>query len=425
VDAGEAVRRNLSIRGKLLRAGSDTRLSLEQFDRIFLIAAGKAAAEMASAVEAILGERLSGGIVVTKHGHARKRLRRLRVIEAGHPIPDDAGLEASQAVRELLQQLNARDLLLVAISGGASALLPSPAAPVNLRAKQRTTDLLLRAGANITQLNAVRKHLSTLKGGGFAALAYPATLVSLLLSDVIGDPLDVIGSGLTAPDTSTFADAVRVLDEYGVFDRVPSTVRDHFQAGVAQDIAETPKLGDPIFKNVHNIVIGSNRLALDAAAQRAKLLGYKPLILTSTLEGETREVARVHAQILREVLNSGHPISPPACIVSGGETTVTVQGSGKGGRNQEFALAAAMAIAGLRNALILSGGTDGTDGPTDAAGAIATGETVRCADVLGLSAADYLRDNNAYPFFDALGDLVKTGPTGTNVMDVHLLLISK
>jgi len=425
VDAGEAVRRNLSIRGELLRAGSDTRLSLEQFDRIFLIAAGKAAVEMASAVEAILGERLSGGIVVTKHGHARKRLPRLRVIEAGHPIPDDAGLEASQAVRELLQQLNARDLLLVAISGGASALLPSPAAPVNLRAKQRTTDLLLRAGANITQLNAVRKHLSRLKGGGFAALAYPATVVSLLLSDVIGDPLDVIGSGLTAPDTSTFADAVRVLDKYGVLDRVPSTVRDHFQAGVTQVIAETPKRGDPIFKNVHNVLIGSNRLALDAAAQRAKLLGYRPLILTSTLEGETREVARVHAQILREVFNSGHPISPPACIVSGGETTVTVQGSGKGGRNQEFALAAAMAIAGLRNALILSGGTDGTDGPTDAAGAIATGETVRAADVLGLSAADYLRDNNAYPFFDALGDLVKTGPTGTNVMDVHLLLISK
>ncbi len=216
-----------------------------------------------------------------------------------------------------------------------------------------------------------------------------------------------------------------MLEKYGVADRVPRSVQARFEAGVAGDIAETPKPGDPIFKNVHNVVVGSNRLALDAAVQRAKSLGYKPLILTSTLEGETREAARVHGQILREVITSGHPIPRPACIVSGGETTVTVRGKGKGGRNQEFALAAAISIAGLPNTLVLSGGTDGTDGPTDAAGAIATGETIRRADSLGLSAAEHLRENNAYPFFDALQDLVKTGPTGTNVMDIHLLLAGR
>ena len=327
-------------------------------------------------------------------------------------------MEASKAIRDLLRELNARDLLLVAISGGASALLPAPPAPVTLAAKQKTTDLLLRAGANITDLNAVRKHLSTLKGGGLASLAYPATIVSLLLSDVIGDSLDVIGSGLTAPDKSTLSDALAVLEKYGVMNRVPNSVRARFMTGVA----ETPKPGDPIFKNVHNVVIASNRIALSAAANRAKSLGYRPLILSSMLEGETREVARVHAQIVREVIYSGNPVVPPACIVSGGETTVTVRGTGKGGRNQEFALAAAVAIAGSPNALILSGGTDGTDGPTDAAGAIATGATIRRAHALGLNAAEHLRDNNSYPFFDALHDLVKTGPTGTNVMDIHLLL---
>ncbi len=421
VDAGAAVRRNLYVDSDELRAGT-TRLRLAEFDRVFMVAAGKASVAMAGAVQKTLGRRLTDAIVVTKHGHSVAKLRTLRVIEAGHPVPDDAGLLASRAVRELLLQLNARDLLLVAVSGGASALLPAPAVPVTLKAKQRTTHLLLRAGANITDLNAVRKHLSMLKGGGVAALAYPATVVSLLLSDVIGDPLDVIGSGLTAPDRSTFADALEVLETYGLADRVPRSVQERFRGGAAGDLPETPKPGDPIFKNVHNVVVGSNRIALEAAVQRAKSLGYRAFILTSTLEGETREVARVHGQILREVITSSHPTAPPACILSGGETTVTVRGGGKGGRNQEFALSAALSIAGLPNALILSGGTDGTDGPTDAAGAIATGATVRRASAFGLSAIEHLRDNNAYPFFDALHDLLKTGPTDTNVMDIHLLL---
>jgi hydroxypyruvate reductase len=321
-----------------------------------------------------------------------------------------------------LKELNARDLLIVLISGGASALLPAPVEPITLSDKQQTTDLLLRAGADITELNTVRKHLSALKGGNLAALAYPATTISLVLSDVIGDRLDVIGSGPTVPDSSTFSDAFAVIQKYKLTRRIPKAVRRRLEAGAAGKAPETPKPGDPLFRNVHNVVIGSNRLSLEAAAGQAKALGYRTLILSSTMQGEAREVARVHAQILREVHLSGHPLRRPACILSGGETTVTVTGSGKGGRNQEFALAAAIDIAGLNDALVLSAGTDGTDGPTDAAGAIATGDTVKRAAALGLDARKHLCTNDAYPFFDALCDLIRTGPTGTNVMDIHLLL---
>jgi hydroxypyruvate reductase len=398
------------------------RLALDDFNRIFLVAAGKAAGEMAAAVEDILGSRLTAGLVITKHGHATARLRRSVLFEAGHPIPDAYGVAASNKLRELLGEMNARDLLLVAISGGASALLSAPAESITLRAKQKTTELLLRAGATITELNAVRKHLSTLKGGQLAALAYPATVVALLLSDVIGDPLDVIGSGSTAPDPTTFADAIAVLTRLGVFNRVPQAVRERLLQGAAGEIPETPKPGDVVFDHVHNIVIGSNALALQAAAREARNLGYRPLILSSSIHGETREVACVHAEILREVVTSGHPVPAPACLLSGGETTVTVRGIGRGGRNQEFALAAAINMENLSNALLLSVGTDGTDGPTDAAGAIATGSTMdRARDTL-LDPAVHLAHNDSYSFFNALGDLIKTGPTGTNVMDIHVLL---
>lgn len=420
-DAGNAVQRHLACTATHLTAGN-LRLPLRNFDRIFVIAVGKAAARMACSIEKILGERLTDGIVVTKHRHAPVRPRRMSVVEAGHPIPDAAGLAGAHTIHHLLQELNARDLLLVAISGGASALLTAPAEPVTLQAKQKTTDLLLRAGATIFELNAVRKHLSMLKGGRLAALAYPATVVGLLLSDVAGDPPDVIGSGPTAPDLSTFVEAIAVLNKFDLWKRVPATVRARLEAGARGEIAETPKPSDPLFDNVHNVVIGSNRLALEAAAQKAKILGYRALVLSSTIQGETREVASVHAAILREAAFSGNPVSRPACILSGGETTVTVRGSGKGGRNQEFALAAAMEISGIPNVLILSGGTDGTDGPTDAAGAIATGETIARAQHNGLNAAEHLLRNDSYPFFDALGDLIRTGPTGTNVMDIHLLL---
>ncbi len=246
--------------------------------------------------------------------------------------------------------------------------------------------------------------------------------MSLLLSDVIGDPLDVIGSGLTAPDNSTFADACDVIRRYGLWDRIPAPVRARLESGAAGKVPETPKPADPIFDNVQNLVIGSSRLALAAAAQEAKRLGYKPLILSSTMQGETREVARVHAEILREVRNGGSPAAAPTCLLTGGETTVTVKGPGKGGRNQEFVLSAAIAIDGLRDVLVASAGTDGTDGPTDAAGARADGGTGGPRPSSRSSLQDHLERNDSYPVFEALGDLIKTGPTGTNVMDVHLLL---
>ena len=422
--ARNAVRKYLSIARGFLKAG-DLRLPLKNFDRVFLIAAGKAAAEMAAAIEEIVGEYLTAGIAVAKHAHAASRLLRTLVIKAGHPIPDIAGFKASLQIRNLLRDLNARDLLLVAVSGGASALLGAPAEPVTLRDKQRTTELLLRAGATIQELNAVRKHLSTLKGGQLAALAYPATVVGLLLSDVIGDPPDVIGSGLTAPDPSTFGDAIAVLAKFKLLRRVPTSVRVRLEAGVRGEVPETPKPGDQLFARVHHVLIGSNRLALEAAAREATVRGYRPLILSATMQGETREVARVHAEILREVVTSGKPVALPTCILSGGETTVTVRGNGKGGRNQEFALAAAIALARIPRVLVLSAGTDGSDGPTDAAGAIATGQTLERAHRLGLDATEHLLRNDAYPFFDKLGDLVKTGPTGTNVMDLHVLLAGR
>jgi hydroxypyruvate reductase len=347
----------------------------------------------------------------------------VEVIEAGHPIPDEAGLQGGERIAALLRELNARDLLLVAVSGGASALLPSPKPPLTLREKQKTTDLLLRAGAHIGEVNAVRKHLSLLKGGQLASLAYPATVVTLLLSDVMGDVLEIIGSGLTAPDGSTFADALAVLQKYTLEKRVPAAVLRQLQRGAGGSVPETPKPGNPLFDNVHNVVVASNGIALQAAQAEAKRLGYRTLILSSTIQGDTREAASLHAQILREIAHSGNPIARPACILSGGETTVVVRGTGKGGRNQEFALAAALEIAGLENALVFGAGTDGTDGPTDAAGAFATGNTVARALSKRMNPAAFLANNDSYTFFHALGDLIKTGPTGTNVIDIHLLLL--
>lgn len=420
-DAANAVRRHFSQVDGYLQA-DELRFDLEEYDRIFLVTIGKAAVPMGLAIEDVMGDDLDRELAVTKYAHGSNSLRKCTPIEAGHPVPDEAGEKAAQILESLVRRLDARDFLIVAISGGASALLPAPAFPVTLAAKQQTTELLLKAGANIRQLNAVRKHLSYLKGGRLAALAYPATVVSLLLSDVIGDAVDVIGSGPTAPDSSTFADALTVLKQFELLDQVPELVRERLERGAVGLIEETPKPGDPVFRNVHNIVVGSNRLALDAAEREARALGYRTLILSSNLEGETCEIASSQAQMLREIAASGHPIPAPACILSGGETTVTVRGAGKGGRNQEFALAATPGIEGLDSVAVLSAGTDGTDGPTDAAGAIATGSTAARAQELGLSVAGYLANNDSYSFFEKLGDLVRTGPTGTNVMDIHVLL---
>ncbi|MFZ0933535.1 MAG: DUF4147 domain-containing protein, partial [Bryobacteraceae bacterium] len=313
------------------------------------------------------------------------------------------------------------DLVLCLISGGASALMPLPAPPVTLAEKQEVTRLLLASGADIHEINAVRKHLSAIKGGQLARLARPAAVEALLVSDVIGDNLDVIGSGPAAPDRSTFADAAEVLDRYGIRDKVPAAVRVHIDQGVAGAIEETPKPGDRIFARVRNTVLGGSRLALDAAARHARQLGFRTLVLSSAIAGETRDIARMHAAIAREVAETGRPVKPPACIITGGETTVTLRGGGLGGRNQEFVLAAALDIAGLDNVVVFSAGTDGTDGPTDAAGAIADGDTLRRKP----DARRYLDANDSYHYFEALSDLVITGPTNTNVADVRIFLIGR
>ncbi|MDQ6758899.1 MAG: glycerate kinase [Acidobacteriota bacterium] len=413
-DPGAAVTRYFSVNGDTLRAGRH-RYRLEKFDNIYVIGAGKASAAMARPVERLLKERISSGLINVKHGDQAK-LRRIDVNQCGHPIPDQNGLRGAERIANLARQAGPRDLLICLISGGASALLPLPIPPVSLQDKQRLTQLLLDCGATIHEINCVRKHLSQIKGGQLARLGYPATVVTLILSDVIGDDLDVIGSGPTVPDRSTFADAAAILDKYRLWKQAPREIA----ARIRRAEGETPKPGDPAFARVKNVIVGSNRLAIDAAAQQARALGYRTLILSSYIEGETREVAKVHTAIAKEIFSSGRPVRRPACILSGGETTVTIRGKGLGGRNQEFVLAAAIEIAGLKGVTILSAGTDGSDGPTDAAGAIADGDTVRRKP----DAANYLSENDSYHYFEALGDLIKTGPTGTNVMDLRLLLLN-
>jgi hydroxypyruvate reductase len=391
------------------------RRDLDRYERIFVAGAGKAGGTMARAAEKVLGKRIFAGCVAVKDGDTAK-CRRIELRPCGHPVPDERGVEAARRIAELCAQAGARDLVIFLASGGASALTPYPAPPITLAEKQATTRLMLASGATIHELNALRKHISLFKGGQLARIAAPAHVVSLILSDVVGDDLGVIGSGPTAPDDSTFAAALDVLDRYGLRAKVPASVRERLEAGEG----ETPKPGDALFENVENIIVGNNQKSLEAAARAAKKLGYRTLILASTIEGETRDVARMHAAIARQIRISAQPLRPPACVISGGETTVTIRGSGKGGRNQEFALAAAIDIAGLENTLIMSAGTDGTDGPTDAAGAVADGETVGRSE---RSAREALADNDSYPFFAELGDLVMTGSTGTNVMDLHVVLV--
>jgi glycerate 2-kinase len=419
----EAVARHLRVDGDKLVVG-DRRYRLSSFENIYVLGAGKASAAMASAVERILARRVTGGLINVKDGHLA-RLRRIELNECGHPVPDQRGVDGARRIAAIARGATEQDLVLCVISGGASALMPAPAAPITLEEKQAVTKLLLACGADIHEMNAVRKHISELKGGQLARLAAPATVVTLLLSDVIGDDLDVIGSGPTAPDQSTFAGAREILSRYGVWEQAPESVRERLDRGIEGAVAETPKPGSSVFERTQNLVIGSNNLAVTAAADHARSLGLHTVVLSTFVEGETRDVARLHAAIAKEILATGRPVKPPACIISGGETTVRIRGTGLGGRNQEFALAAAIDLAGLDRVVVLSGGTDGTDGPTDAAGAIADGRTIARARRLGLDAARYLDNNDSYRFFDPLDGLLRTGPTNTNVMDVHVVLVGE
>jgi hydroxypyruvate reductase len=334
-------------------------------------------------------------------------------------------MEGARLQVELVSGASEKDLVLCLISGGGSALMPLPVAGITLPEKQEVTRQLLACGATINEMNALRKHISRVKGGQLARLASPATLLSLILSDVVGDPLDVIASGMTVPDTSTFEEVYTIFRKFGILDKVPKSILSHIEAGRSGTLPETPKEGDPVFSRVRNQVIGSNMLTLQAVEKVAKERGYHALILSSFVEGEAREVAKVLVGLAKEVRKTGHPLPAPACLIVGGESTVTLQGKGLGGRNQEMALSAALRLEGMPEVLFLSLGTDGSDGPTDAAGAMAEGETVGRARDLGMKALDYLLENDSYHFFERLGDLIKTGPTNTNVNDIQIILIGK
>lgn len=422
VDPIQVVKRHFNLQDGGLEIQGRT-YDLSAYDAVYVVGAGKAAAKMAQAIEQLLGNRLKTGIVNVKYGHSVP-LDFIRVNEAGHPLPDEAGLQGTAQIIQLLLQTGEKDLVICLISGGGSALLPCPAEGLTLKSKQRVTQLLLECGAAIHEVNAVRKHLSRIKGGRLARLAYPSTLICLILSDVLGDDLDSIASGPTAPDRTTFRDCLHILEKYGLNDKVPSDAMRILEKGSRNEIEETPKAHDPVFQQTQNLIVGNNVLALSAARRRADELGYHGMILSSFVGGEARDVARVHSAIVKEILKTGNPVPRPACILSGGETTVTVRGRGIGGRNQEFALAAALDIDGVKEVVILSAGTDGTDGPTDAAGAIVDGLTLRRAREMGLNGEHSLQENDSYGFFESLGDLVITGPTCTNVMDFRAILVS-
>jgi hydroxypyruvate reductase len=421
VDPAAAIHRHMKREGTRLTIGGEL-LDLTAIRRIVVVGMGKAGASMAGATEEILGERIQRGVVVTKYGHVQPT-RIIRLHEAGHPVPDEAGIAGAQAILDCVEGLGPEDLVLVLISGGGSALTPAPVEGISLAEKQALTKALLACGADIREMNMLRKHISRIKGGQLARAAQPALVRTLILSDIVGDPLDAIASGPTVPDPTTYADALGILDKYRIRQEIPASIRTHLESGAAGKVPETPKPTDPLFGRVKSLMVASNIQALEAAKVEAQRLGLVPMVLSSFIEGETREIARMHAALALEVRASGNPIKPPMCFITGGETTVTLKGKGKGGRNQEFSLAAALDITGLSDVVVLSAGTDGTDGPTDAAGAIADGETVKRAIAAGLKPRAALDGNDAYPFFERLGDLIITGPTRTNVMDVRLVLV--
>ena len=458
VDPHAAVLANVCVDDKRLRVGDKT-YPLADLDRILVIGGGKAGTPMAAAVYEALGGRITSGVVNVKYGHnsaaagchvrfgrggeldgirskgrnptgafSRVETGPIAIREAGHPIPDAAGLAGAERIAALLTGLTERDLVLVLISGGGSALLPLPAEGISLEDYQQLTHVLLRSGADIGEINVLRKHCSRLQGGQLARLAAPAQVAALVLSDVVGTPLDAIASGPTVADRSTFAGAWAVVERYGIVEHIPESVRDHLRRGVAGQIADTPKADDPLFERVNTVVIGDNALAGRAAVAEATRLGYHSALLTTFVQGEAREVGRVVAGLAQGIAAGQSDYLPPACLVLGGETTVTIRGAGLGGRNQELALSAALALDGYalgedRQVAVVSLGTDGTDGPTDAAGGIATLDTVERARASGLDAREALANNDSYHILGTLGDLLITGPTQTNVNDLILVFV--
>jgi hydroxypyruvate reductase len=434
-DPREAVGKALKIDGGRLcctggEGGGGGEYDLDSFSRVLVVGAGKGTAPMAEAAEEILGDRIDDGVIIVKYGHTRP-LKRIRQFEASHPLPDELGVAATGELLKMLEGTDESTLVVCMLSGGASALLVCPPEGVSLTEVRSATGLLLSSGADINELNTVRKHLSRVKGGRLAEAAHPATLLTLIISDVIGDRLDTIGSGPTVPDSTTFADAVGVLKRYSLKEKVPESVRRVLMGGASGRLPDTPKGAEPFFKKTFNVIAASNREALSKAGEKARALGFSTKTLTSSLDGTARDAARRLADTARKTLASLKPGDMPVCLLSGGETTVVVTGPGRGGRNQELALAFALEIEGFSGIRLLSAGTDGTDGPTDAAGAVVSGQTAATARALGVDPVKHLDENDSYGFFSVLDELtgekthLKTGPTGTNVMDIQIITISK
>ncbi len=410
------------------------RFDLGQFQRIYVFGAGKASARMAQAIEAILGERITQGVISVKYQHTAP-LSRIRLIEAAHPVPDEASLRGAREVAALARSFDEQTLVINLISGGGSALFDGLLEyeedgrhiELTLADLRQTTQTLLACGADITEINCIRKHISTVKGGRFIKLLYPATSLNLILSDVIGDRLDAIASGLTVPDASTFGEALAILQKYAIAEKLPPAVRRAIELGADGAIPETPKAGDPSFNRTHNLLIGTLVNSLMAAAEEARRLGYTPMILSSQLVGEARELAKMLLGIARDVKKRDLLVRKPACLIGGGETTVTLRGSGKGGRNQEMALAFLAEMktdpATSTDVYFLSASTDGSDGPTDAAGAFAGWELIHAAQAANLRPEEYLKNNDSYHFYESIGALLKTGPTGTNVCDLQIVIV--
>lgn len=419
VDPVKSVYRHCTREGDLFRI-DDRTFDLSRFRDVVILGAGKAGAPMAAALETLLADRIIKGLVVVKYGHVQP-LKTLELVEAGHPVPDKNGLEGAGRILSMAETADGETLVIGLLSGGGSALLPLPADGIRLEDKQETTRVMLACGASIHEINTVRKHISAIKGGHLAAAVHPANLACLVLSDVVGDDPDIIASGPMVPDRSTFAQCLEIVQKYGIEDRIPESVMTRLGNGAAKKIQETSKPADPLFDRVSHSIIACSRDALDAVAKEAETLGYTPCVLSGALQGETVKAAADHIEAARQIQQGRHLVSPPACILSGGETTVTMEIGGKGGRNQEFALKCALAIQGMDRIAVLSGGTDGTDGPTDAAGGLVDPFTVARAKSCGLDPLHHLHAHDAYPLLEAVGDLYKTGPTLTNVMDLRII----
>lgn len=422
VNAFSAVNKYCRLNNNTFYAGQFA-VDLERYKNIYVIGAGKASAFMGAAIEEILADKITGGVINVKYDHTAP-LKKIKLFEAGHPIPDKNGRNGAYAMLQLAEQAKHDDLIICLISGGGSALLPLPVPQLTLTDKQKTIRVLLSCGASINEINILRKHMSRIKGGRLAEKAWPATLITLIVSDVVGNHLDIIASGPTVGDPSTFRDCMDIVRKYNIKKLIPASVIGYFRDGVEGNAPDTPKPGSKIFGKTFNLIVASNMEALAAAAKSAESLGYKALILSSMIEGDTREAAHMHTAIAKEIRKTGNPLPPPACILSGGETTVKLTGHGKGGRNQEFALTAALDIIENGRIVILSGGTDGTDGPTDAAGAVVDTHTITKALDSGLNPNTFLENNDSYHFFRQTGDLLMTGATGTNVMDLRIVLVS-